>query len=217
MFNRSETPPYTLSHCPLEALRGKSNILVLFRVILYLSPFLSLSFSFPHTQEFRTRASQGKPYLHTRPILRVCLCVRLLCLGVKLTKSLFYFADDYNYLNAIYIYIVYIYMSILILIARCKAPVIPRLLECIVYFSRPSCMCPTLGRMISGPVCRTLPAVYCLRPLLLPRTLSSQVLIAACDTFRSGAVEQLRVHCRCLDVPLFEKGCTDFLVLLHVS
>ncbi|CAN0169032.1 unnamed protein product [Ectocarpus sp. 6 AP-2014] len=33
-----------------------------------------------------------------------------------------------------------------------------------------------------------------------------KVLIAACDTFRSGAVEQLRVHCRCLDVPLFEKG-----------
>lgn len=33
-----------------------------------------------------------------------------------------------------------------------------------------------------------------------------QVLIAACDTFRSGAVEQLRVHGRCLDVPIFEKG-----------
>ncbi|CAM9174810.1 unnamed protein product [Ascophyllum nodosum] len=33
-----------------------------------------------------------------------------------------------------------------------------------------------------------------------------KVLIAACDTFRSGAVEQLRVHCRCLQVPLFEKG-----------
>eukprot|EP00752_Nemacystus_decipiens_P002225 g2111.t2 len=33
-----------------------------------------------------------------------------------------------------------------------------------------------------------------------------KVLIAACDTFRSGAVEQLRVHCRCLGVPLFEKG-----------
>ena len=27
-------------------------------------------------------------------------------------------------------------------------------------------------------------------------------LIAACDTFRSGAVEQLGVHARCLDVPL---------------
>ncbi|CAM9154381.1 unnamed protein product [Choristocarpus tenellus] len=33
-----------------------------------------------------------------------------------------------------------------------------------------------------------------------------KVLIAACDTFRSGAVEQLLVHSRCLDVPLFEKG-----------
>ena len=32
------------------------------------------------------------------------------------------------------------------------------------------------------------------------------VLIAACDTFRSGAVEQLRTHSRCLDAPLFEMG-----------
>ncbi|GMH93012.1 hypothetical protein TrST_g3838 [Triparma strigata] len=31
-------------------------------------------------------------------------------------------------------------------------------------------------------------------------------LIAACDTFRSGAVEQLNVHAKCLDVPLFQKG-----------
>jgi len=31
-------------------------------------------------------------------------------------------------------------------------------------------------------------------------------LIAACDTFRSGAVEQLRTHARCLDVELFERG-----------
>ena len=31
-------------------------------------------------------------------------------------------------------------------------------------------------------------------------------LIAACDTFRSGAVEQLRSHAACLGVPLFEKG-----------
>ncbi len=30
--------------------------------------------------------------------------------------------------------------------------------------------------------------------------------ITACDTFRSGAVEQLRVHARNLDVPLFERG-----------
>ena len=33
-----------------------------------------------------------------------------------------------------------------------------------------------------------------------------KVLIAACDTFRSGAVEQLRTHSRCLDTPLFEMG-----------
>jgi signal recognition particle receptor subunit alpha len=33
-----------------------------------------------------------------------------------------------------------------------------------------------------------------------------KVLVAACDTFRSGAVEQLRTHTRNLDVPLFEKG-----------
>lgn len=33
-----------------------------------------------------------------------------------------------------------------------------------------------------------------------------KVLIAACDTFRSGAVEQLRTHSRCLDAPLFEQG-----------
>ena len=32
------------------------------------------------------------------------------------------------------------------------------------------------------------------------------MLIAACDTFRSGAVEQLRVHSRRLNTPLFEMG-----------
>ncbi|PHJ23534.1 signal recognition particle receptor alpha subunit [Cystoisospora suis] len=32
------------------------------------------------------------------------------------------------------------------------------------------------------------------------------VLIAACDTFRAGAVEQLRTHSRCLGVPVFERG-----------
>lgn len=30
--------------------------------------------------------------------------------------------------------------------------------------------------------------------------------MAACDTFRSGAVEQLSVHAKCLDVPIFHKG-----------
>ena len=33
-----------------------------------------------------------------------------------------------------------------------------------------------------------------------------KVMLAACDTFRSGAVEQLRTHARCLDAPLFEMG-----------
>ena len=33
-----------------------------------------------------------------------------------------------------------------------------------------------------------------------------RVMIAACDTFRAGAVEQLRTHCKRLDVPLFERG-----------
>ena len=33
-----------------------------------------------------------------------------------------------------------------------------------------------------------------------------QVQIAACDTFRSGAVEQLRTHCNRLNVPLYERG-----------
>jgi len=33
-----------------------------------------------------------------------------------------------------------------------------------------------------------------------------RVLLAACDTFRSGAVEQLKTHAARLDVPVFEKG-----------
>ena len=37
-------------------------------------------------------------------------------------------------------------------------------------------------------------------------TNDKKVMIAACDTFRSGAVEQLRTHCTRLGVPLFEKG-----------
>lgn len=31
-------------------------------------------------------------------------------------------------------------------------------------------------------------------------------MLAACDTFRSGAVEQLNVHAKCLEVPLYHKG-----------
>ncbi|KAF4699369.1 hypothetical protein FOZ62_000023, partial [Perkinsus olseni] len=33
-----------------------------------------------------------------------------------------------------------------------------------------------------------------------------RVLICACDTFRAGAVEQLKTHARCLNVDLFERG-----------
>ncbi|XP_045812912.1 signal recognition particle receptor subunit alpha [Trifolium pratense] len=33
-----------------------------------------------------------------------------------------------------------------------------------------------------------------------------KVMMAACDTFRSGAVEQLRTHARRLEIPIFEKG-----------
>eukprot|EP00996_Jenningsia_fusiforme_P006082 NODE_725_length_1949_cov_25.513158_g671_i0.p1 GENE.NODE_725_length_1949_cov_25.513158_g671_i0~~NODE_725_length_1949_cov_25.513158_g671_i0.p1 ORF type:complete len:562 (+),score=116.49 NODE_725_length_1949_cov_25.513158_g671_i0:75-1760(+) len=35
---------------------------------------------------------------------------------------------------------------------------------------------------------------------------NQKVMLTACDTFRSGAVEQLRVHAQCLNVPLFERG-----------
>jgi signal recognition particle receptor subunit alpha len=31
-------------------------------------------------------------------------------------------------------------------------------------------------------------------------------MIAACDTFRAGAVEQLRTHCQRLGIPLYERG-----------
>ena len=31
-------------------------------------------------------------------------------------------------------------------------------------------------------------------------------LLAACDTFRSGAVEQLSVHASCLSIPLYHQG-----------
>lgn len=31
-------------------------------------------------------------------------------------------------------------------------------------------------------------------------------MIAACDTFRSGAIEQLKTHCARLNVPLYDRG-----------
>ncbi len=33
-----------------------------------------------------------------------------------------------------------------------------------------------------------------------------KVMIAGCDNFRAGAIEQLKVHANCLEVPLYEKG-----------
>lgn len=35
------------------------------------------------------------------------------------------------------------------------------------------------------------------------------VLLAACDNFRSGAVEQLKTHGRCLDIPVYDRGYKD--------
>lgn len=32
------------------------------------------------------------------------------------------------------------------------------------------------------------------------------VMLAACDNFRAGAVEQIKTHGRCLGVPVYEKG-----------
>lgn len=32
------------------------------------------------------------------------------------------------------------------------------------------------------------------------------VMIAACDSFRAGAVEQLKRHCTSLDIPLYSQG-----------
>ena len=34
-------------------------------------------------------------------------------------------------------------------------------------------------------------------------------MLAACDNFRSGAIEQLKVHGKCLDIPVFDKGYGD--------
>lgn len=38
------------------------------------------------------------------------------------------------------------------------------------------------------------------------KNLGNSVMISACDTFRSGAIEQLKIHANCLEVPLFERG-----------
>ena len=36
-----------------------------------------------------------------------------------------------------------------------------------------------------------------------------KVMLAGCDNFRSGAIEQLATHAACLNVPLSEKGYKD--------
>lgn len=36
-----------------------------------------------------------------------------------------------------------------------------------------------------------------------------RVMMAGCDNFRSGAIEQLQTHASCLDVPLYQKGYKD--------
>lgn len=39
-----------------------------------------------------------------------------------------------------------------------------------------------------------------------PQTTKCRIIVAACDTFRSGAVEQLRKHCDALGLELFDRG-----------
>ena len=54
------------------------------------------------------------------------------------------------------------------------------------------------------------------RALLNAATLNrAQVMIAACDTFRSGAVEQLKTHCGRLGVPLYERGGWTFVATVY--
>ena len=31
-------------------------------------------------------------------------------------------------------------------------------------------------------------------------------MLAGCDNFRSGAIEQLQTHATCLEIPLYERG-----------
>ena len=35
------------------------------------------------------------------------------------------------------------------------------------------------------------------------------LMLAACDNFRAGAVEQLKTHGRCLEVPVYDRGYKD--------
>jgi signal recognition particle receptor subunit alpha len=31
-------------------------------------------------------------------------------------------------------------------------------------------------------------------------------MLVACDNFRAGAVEQIKTHGKCLDIPVFDRG-----------
>jgi hypothetical protein len=41
-------------------------------------------------------------------------------------------------------------------------------------------------------------------------------MIVACDTFRSGAIEQLRTHAERLGVPLFQQGFFVFFFFFYL-
>lgn len=36
-----------------------------------------------------------------------------------------------------------------------------------------------------------------------------KVMLAACDNFRAGAVEQIKQHGRCLGIPVYDRGYKD--------
>ena len=43
------------------------------------------------------------------------------------------------------------------------------------------------------------------------------IMLAACDNFRSGAVEQLKTHGRCLEVPVFDRGFSIYFFTLFLN
>jgi signal recognition particle receptor subunit alpha len=43
----------------------------------------------------------------------------------------------------------------------------------------------------------------------LLKTANFSVMLAACDNFRAGAVEQLKTHGTCLEIPVFDRGYKD--------
>ena len=43
----------------------------------------------------------------------------------------------------------------------------------------------------------------------LLKTADFSVMLAACDNFRAGAVEQLKTHGTCLEIPVFDRGYKD--------